>query len=137
MGIKSGMARWFRARRATRRRRQPAEFLAARVRSPYHGRVASGIARRTGVCARARLSGLHAGRGRPHCWPAEIYCPDDEAALERAKNLADGHAVELWEGDRRIALIDGKDGSSTPRAGRWSATARARVRRRGGAAAAV
>jgi hypothetical protein len=44
----------------------------------------------------------------------EIYCPDDEAALERAKNLADGHAVELWEGARRIALIDGKDGSSTP-----------------------
>jgi len=48
----------------------------------------------------------------------EIYCPDDEAALERPKNLADGHAVELWEGDRRIALIDGKDGSSTPRAAR-------------------
>ena len=48
----------------------------------------------------------------------EIRCPDDEAALERAKNLADGHAVELWEGNRRIALIDGKNGSSTPRAGR-------------------
>ena len=48
----------------------------------------------------------------------EISCPDDQAALERAKNLADGHAVELWEGGRRIALIDGKDGSSTPRAGR-------------------
>jgi hypothetical protein len=46
----------------------------------------------------------------------EIYCPDDETALERVKSLADGH--ELWEGDRRIALIDGKDGSSTPRAGR-------------------
>jgi hypothetical protein len=37
----------------------------------------------------------------------EIDCPDDEAALEHAKNLADGHAVELWEGSRRIALIDG------------------------------
>ena len=48
----------------------------------------------------------------------EIYCPDDEAALERANNLAVGHAVELWGGARRIALIDGKDGSSTPRAAR-------------------
>jgi hypothetical protein len=27
----------------------------------------------------------------------EIYCPDDQAALERAKNLADDHAVELWD----------------------------------------
>jgi len=35
---------------------------------------------------------------------------------------ADGHAVEVWEYDRRIALIDGKDGSATPRAVR-SATA--------------
>jgi hypothetical protein len=46
----------------------------------------------------------------------EIRCPDDEAALERAKQLADGHAVELWEYDRRIALIDGKDGSAMPHA---------------------
>jgi len=53
---------------------------------------------------------------------AEICCPDDEAALEHAKQLADGHAVELWERDRRIALVDGKDGSATPRAVR-SATA--------------
>jgi hypothetical protein len=43
----------------------------------------------------------------------EIDCPDDDAALERAKNLVDGHAVELWEGSRCIALID-KDGSSKP-----------------------
>jgi len=41
------------------------------------------------------------------------------------------------EGNRRIALIDGKDGSSTPRAGRWSATARAGVRRRDCRAAAL
>jgi hypothetical protein len=48
----------------------------------------------------------------------EIRCPDDEAALEHAKQLADGHAVELWEGDRRIALVDGKDSSPTPPAAR-------------------
>jgi hypothetical protein len=40
-----------------------------------------------------------------------------EAALEHA-NLADGHAVELWEGDRYIALIDAKGNSSTPPATR-------------------
>jgi len=43
---------------------------------------------------------------------ADIDCLHDEAAVERAQNLADGHAVELWEGTRRIALIN-KDGSST------------------------
>jgi hypothetical protein len=43
---------------------------------------------------------------------ADIDCPHDEAAVERAQNLADGHAVELWEGTRLIALIN-KDGSST------------------------
>jgi hypothetical protein len=48
----------------------------------------------------------------------EIYCLDDEAALERAKNLAEGHAVELWEGDRVIAVIAAKTGSSTPPATR-------------------
>lgn len=36
----------------------------------------------------------------------EIHCPDDEAALGSVKNLADGHAVQLWEGSRCIALVD-------------------------------
>jgi hypothetical protein len=32
----------------------------------------------------------------------ELVCPDDEIAKEYAKRLADGHDVELWQGDRKI-----------------------------------
>ena len=32
----------------------------------------------------------------------ELVCADDEAAKERAKTLADGHDVELWQEARRI-----------------------------------
>jgi hypothetical protein len=39
----------------------------------------------------------------------EINCPSDAAALERAKQFADGCAVELWESKRFIARIDGHD----------------------------
>lgn len=35
--------------------------------------------------------------------PAEIVeCADDFDAIEKAKQLLDGHDVELWEGDRRV-----------------------------------
>lgn len=33
----------------------------------------------------------------------DLVCPDDEAAKEHAKNLVDGHDVELWKGERPIA----------------------------------
>ena len=33
----------------------------------------------------------------------DLYCPDDEAARERARQLVDGHDVELWQGQRKIA----------------------------------
>jgi hypothetical protein len=39
----------------------------------------------------------------------EMTCPSDDVALERAKQLAHGCAVELWEGGRLIARIDGHD----------------------------
>jgi hypothetical protein len=42
----------------------------------------------------------------------EIDCPDDETALGRAKEIADGHAVELWEGKRFIARLDGQSASA-------------------------
>jgi hypothetical protein len=32
----------------------------------------------------------------------ELVCPDDEKAIEYARQLMDGHDVELWQGDRRI-----------------------------------
>jgi hypothetical protein len=33
----------------------------------------------------------------------ELVCADDDAAKERAKALVDGHDVELWQLDRKIA----------------------------------
>jgi hypothetical protein len=38
----------------------------------------------------------------------ELLCPDDELAKEYAKNLVDGHDVELWKGDRPIAKFGRK-----------------------------
>jgi hypothetical protein len=38
----------------------------------------------------------------------ELLCPDDESAKEYAKNLVDGHDVELWQGKRKIAKFHHK-----------------------------
>jgi hypothetical protein len=38
----------------------------------------------------------------------ELICPDDETAKEYAEQLADGHDVELWQGDHQIATFDRK-----------------------------
>ena len=35
-------------------------------------------------------------------------CVDDDAAMEQAKKLAESHAVELWQRDRKIATLDQK-----------------------------
>ena len=35
-----------------------------------------------------------------------FLCPDDEAAKKYARQLVDGHDVELWQGDRQIATFD-------------------------------
>jgi hypothetical protein len=37
-----------------------------------------------------------------------LICPDDETAKEYARQLADGHDVELWQGDHQIATFDRK-----------------------------
>ena len=31
-----------------------------------------------------------------------LECDDDDAAIEHAKQLVDGHDVELWQFDRRV-----------------------------------
>ncbi len=33
----------------------------------------------------------------------DFVCEDDEAARERARQMADGYAVELWRGTRKLA----------------------------------
>jgi hypothetical protein len=44
----------------------------------------------------------------------DLFCENDEAAKEQARQLVDGHDVELWQLDRKISvfLSDGPD--STP-----------------------
>jgi hypothetical protein len=35
-----------------------------------------------------------------------LICTDDNEASEQAKRLADGHGVELWQRDRKVALFE-------------------------------
>jgi hypothetical protein len=35
----------------------------------------------------------------------DLFCADDGAAKEQAKQLVDGHDVELWQLDRQIATF--------------------------------
>jgi hypothetical protein len=34
-----------------------------------------------------------------------LICPDDETAQEKAKQLVDGHDIELWHRDRKVAAF--------------------------------
>jgi hypothetical protein len=36
----------------------------------------------------------------------QLDCQDDNAAIESAKQFIDGHDIELWQRDRRIARFD-------------------------------
>jgi hypothetical protein len=35
----------------------------------------------------------------------ELLCPNEVTAKQQAENLVDGHDVELWQADRRIATL--------------------------------
>jgi hypothetical protein len=37
-----------------------------------------------------------------------LECADDDEAMERAEQLVDGHDVELWQRDRKIAKFQHK-----------------------------
>jgi hypothetical protein len=41
--------------------------------------------------------------------PEIIECPDDRAAIDRAKQLLDGHTIEVWDGLRRVIRLRPKD----------------------------
>ena len=38
----------------------------------------------------------------------DLSCDDDSAAIVATKALINGHDLELWQRDRRIARFDGK-----------------------------
>jgi hypothetical protein len=35
----------------------------------------------------------------------DLYCATDAEAIDRAKQLVDGHDIELWHRDKKIALL--------------------------------
>jgi hypothetical protein len=37
-----------------------------------------------------------------------LVCADDAEASEKAKRLVDGHDVELWSGERKVATFEHK-----------------------------
>jgi len=37
-----------------------------------------------------------------------LECADDDKAIEQAKQFVNGHDVELWQRDRKIARFDHK-----------------------------
>jgi len=41
-----------------------------------------------------------------HVWTAiDLSCADDDDAKRQTANLPSGHDVELWQGDRKVALL--------------------------------
>jgi hypothetical protein len=38
--------------------------------------------------------------------PAILECDDDHQALERAKRLFKGQALEIWDGGRQVARLE-------------------------------
>jgi hypothetical protein len=38
-----------------------------------------------------------------------LVCPDDHTAKEYARQLADGHAIELWQDERQIDKFTRRD----------------------------
>ena len=82
----------------------------------------------------ARIPPLSRGARRPL---PELYSPpelpNDAAAVEAAKQLIDGHDIELWQLDRKVAVISRnkivEERVSTPHAWRRCIEARKRPRR--------
>jgi hypothetical protein len=37
-----------------------------------------------------------------------LECADDAEAMERAEQLVDGHDIELWQRDRKVATFEYK-----------------------------
>jgi hypothetical protein len=42
------------------------------------------------------------------CEAVPLVCAEDDEAMKKAKQLVDGHDVELWQRDRKIATFERK-----------------------------
>ena len=40
--------------------------------------------------------------------PKVLQCQDDNEAIDQAKQLLNGEALEVWTADRRVAVLDPK-----------------------------
>ncbi len=36
----------------------------------------------------------------------QLLCPDDDTAMEYARQLVDGHAIELWLGEKQVGRFN-------------------------------
>lgn len=43
-----------------------------------------------------------------------IDCPDDEAAIQKARQFLDGHSLEIWHEARKISRLDPDDKDGPP-----------------------
>jgi hypothetical protein len=41
----------------------------------------------------------------------DLVCDDDTQAVEKAKQLLDGHDLSIWSGSRYVGLLEHKDKS--------------------------
>ena len=55
------------------------------------------------------LSSLFYRQGQPYFAATRVECADDEAAIQKAKQLVDGHDVELWDGPRFVTGLKSTD----------------------------
>ena len=47
-----------------------------------------------------------------HSAPRLIDCADDEAAMQKARQLLDGQALEVWEEKRKVGRLEPDDDGS-------------------------
>ena len=44
--------------------------------------------------------------------PTPVECSDDDDAIEKAKERAKNHVIEIWDLKRRVAVIEAQEKSS-------------------------
>jgi hypothetical protein len=57
----------------------------------------------------AGVSCLSDERRRQRGEKVRLVCPDDDTAKEYARQLTDGHATELWQGEKQIGRFTRRD----------------------------
>jgi hypothetical protein len=55
-----------------------------------------------------RISSLLCRSRRTFRWLRGADCTDDAEAIEKAKRLVHGYAIELWSGDRLVTRLEAK-----------------------------